>query len=185
MAYVRTPDRQLTDGVVTLRLPSTAAGDMDAIAGYVAREELDGSWLPGIPVVPADQAIADWLAAWDGRPSRDGPAFVVTVPGEPHFIGIVGLNARDPGCIEMTYGIAPAWRGRGLASRVARLAARWALTHPGVDTVELRIRQNHTASRHVATNAGFHVAGTVTQYVPGTGQTFEDLRYILQTKTPA
>ena len=50
----------------------------------------------------------------------------------------------------------------------------------GVTTVELRIDQGHTASQHVAENAGFIRAGTVTQYVPGTGQTFEDLRYVLE-----
>jgi hypothetical protein len=33
--------------------------------------------------------------------------------------------------------------------------------------------------RHVAENAGFTVAGTVTQFVAGTGETYEDLRYIL------
>jgi hypothetical protein len=31
-------------------------------------------------------------------------------------------------------------------------------------------------------NAGFAVAGTVTQFVPGTGETFEDLRYTLQQR---
>ena len=74
----------------------------------------------------------------------------------------------------------PRWRGRGLASRATQLAARWALSQPGVTTVELRIDQDHTASQHVAANAGFTRAGTVTQYVPGTGQTFEDLRYVLE-----
>jgi RimJ/RimL family protein N-acetyltransferase len=49
-----------------------------------------------------------------------------------------------------------------------------------VTTVELRVDQDHTASQHVAVNAGFAVAGTVTQFVPGTGETFEDLRYTLE-----
>jgi RimJ/RimL family protein N-acetyltransferase len=48
------------------------------------------------------------------------------------------------------------------------------------DHLELRIDQDHIASQHVAENAGFTRAGTVTQYVPGTGQTFEDLRYVLE-----
>jgi hypothetical protein len=82
----------------------------------------------------------------------------------------------------MIYGIAPQWRGRGLASRAVRLAARWALSLPGVTTVELRVGQDHTASQHVAVNAGFAMAGTITQFVPGTGKTFEDLRYILQER---
>ena len=80
----------------------------------------------------------------------------------------------------MIYGIAPRWRGRGLASRAARIAARWALSLPGVTAVELRIGQGHQASQHVAANAGFAMAGTITQYVPAPGETFKDLRYILE-----
>jgi len=79
----------------------------------------------------------------------------------------------------MDYGIAPRWRGRGLASRAARLAGRWAASLPEVRTVELRIDQNHQAGKHVAARAGFVLAGTVRQFVEGTGDTYEDLRYVL------
>ena len=122
--------------------------------------------------------MGDWLDAWAGRPARNGPVFVVTIPGEPRFVGIVGLVERGGGVVEMIFGIAPRWRGRGLASRAVRLAARWALGLPGVTAVELRIDQDMLASQHVAEHAGFAVAGTVTQFVPGTGETFEDLRYV-------
>ena len=37
----------------------------------------------------------------------------------------------------------------------------------------------------MATNAGFAVAETVTQFVPGTGETFEDLRYVLEQQPAA
>ena len=79
----------------------------------------------------------------------------------------------------MIYGIAPRWRGRG---RAVRLAARWAATLPGVKTVELRIDQDMIQCQHVAANAGFVVAGTVRQFVPGTGETFEDMRYVLERR---
>jgi RimJ/RimL family protein N-acetyltransferase len=179
MTQFTAPAQPLTDGVIRLRLPSPAAGDIDAVRGYIDQDQLDGGWLPEIPLVSAEQAIGDWLNAWAGRPSRNGPTFVVTVPEQPRFIGIVGLGDRGEGVVEMIYGIAPRWRGRGLASRAVRLGARWALSLPGVTAVELRIDQDHKASQHVAANAGFAVAGTVTQFVPGTGETFEDLRYVL------
>jgi RimJ/RimL family protein N-acetyltransferase len=95
---------------------------------------------------------------------------VVTVPEEPRLIGIVGLKDGGEGVVEMTYGIAPRWRGRGLASRAARLTVRWALSLPGVTAVELRIGQDHVASQHVANNAGFAVARTVTQSSPAPGK---------------
>jgi RimJ/RimL family protein N-acetyltransferase len=180
MTHITAPAQPLCDGILTLRLPSPAAGDIVTVRGYIDQDQLDDAWLPGIPLIPAGQAISDWRNGWAGRPSRDGPVLVVTIPEEPGFIGIIGLGDRGDGIIEMVYGIAPRWRGRGLASRATRLAARWALSQPGVATVELRIDQGHTASQHVAENAGFTRAGTVTQYVPGTGQTFEDLRYVLE-----
>src|SRR5437016_1653865 len=39
-----------------------------------------------------------------------------------------------------------------------------------IDTVRGYIDQDHTASQHVAENAGFTRAGTVTQYVPAPGR---------------
>ena len=94
----------LTDGVVTLRLPSVAAGDVGAVLSYFEQEQLDGGWLPEIPLVSAEQAIGDWLDAWAARPSRNGPTFVVTIPSETRFIGIVGLVDRGESIVEMIYG---------------------------------------------------------------------------------
>src|SRR6266567_5791915 len=104
------------------------------VISYTEQEQLDGGWLPEIPLVTAEQAVADWLDAWAGRPSRNGPTFVITVPGEPRFIGIVRLGDSDSGegIVGMIYGSAPRWRGRGMASRAVRLAALWALSLPGV-----------------------------------------------------
>lgn len=162
MTNLAAPARPLTDGVVTLRLPSVATGDVGAVLSYIEQEQLDGGWLPEIPLVSAEQAIGDWLDARAARPSRNGPTFVVTVPSEPRFIGIVGLVDRGEGIVEMIYGIAPRWRVRGLASHAALLAARWALSQPGVTAVELRIGQDQRATQHVAANAWFVLAGTVT-----------------------
>jgi RimJ/RimL family protein N-acetyltransferase len=179
MTRLATPTEPLTDGMVTLRLPAVDTGDIDAVISYIEEEQLDGGWLPEIPLVSAEQAVRDWLEAWAGRPSRNGPTLVVTIPDEQRFIGIVGFGDRGEGVVEMIYGITPRWRGRGLASRAVRRGALWALSQPGVITVELRIDQDMRVCQHVAVNAGFVVAGTVSQIVPGTGETFEDLRYVL------
>jgi hypothetical protein len=48
--------------------------------------------------------------------------------------------------------------------------------------IEPRIDQDMIECQHVAVNAGFVVAGTVSQFVPGTGETFEDLRYVLERR---
>jgi RimJ/RimL family protein N-acetyltransferase len=174
------PTGPLTDGVVTLRLPSVDAGDVDAVISYSKEEEqLDESWLPLIPHASAAQSVGDWLDGWAGRPCHNGPTFVVTILDEQRFVGIVGFSDRGEGNVEMIYGIAPRSRGRGLATRASRLGASWALDLAGVNTVELRIAQDEPVSQHVALNADFVQVGTVSQFVAGTGETFEDLRYVL------
>jgi RimJ/RimL family protein N-acetyltransferase len=113
MTILTAPVSTLTDGVVELRLPSLQAGDIETINQYIEDEQLDGGWLPDIPLVPAQRLVADWLDGWAGHQSHNGPAFVVTVPDEPRFIGVVGVAEHDEGAIEMFYGTAPGWRGRG------------------------------------------------------------------------
>ncbi len=178
MTVLTAPASTLTDGVVELRLPSPDAGDIETINRYIEDEQLDGGWLPDIPLVSAQRLVADWLAGWAGQDSHNGPAFVVTVPDEPRFIGVVGVAERGDGDIEMFYGTAPGWRGRGMASRATRLAAEWAGRQPSVHTVEARIDQGAGASERVAVNAGFVLADTMTHSDPGTGETVE-MRYIM------
>jgi hypothetical protein len=70
--------------------------------------------------------------------------------------------------------------GPGQLRRPARRTVSGYL--PGVKATELRIDQDMIECQHVAVNAGFVVAGTVSQFVPGTGETFEDLRYVLERR---
>lgn len=180
MRRVIPPREPLTDGVVTVRLPAAEAGDVDAVIRYSKdKGQLDDSWLPMVPNASPEIAVKDWLEGWAGRPSHNGSVLVVTILEAVDFIGIVGFTERANDCVEMIYGIAPRWRRRGLASRAATLGARWALAAPSVAAVELRIGKNAHTSQHVARNAGFRRAGIVSQYVAGTGETFEDLRFIL------
>jgi RimJ/RimL family protein N-acetyltransferase len=180
MALFEPPHEPITDGVITMRLSSVDAGDIDAVSAYARTDEQKHEvWLPLISDLSAERSIDDWLEGWAGRHSHNGPTLVVTIPDVKQFIGIVGFSDRNDGVVEMIYGIAPKCRGRGLASRAARLGALWALNLLGVTIIELRIDRNEIASQHVALNAGFVEMGTVYQFVPGTGMTFEDLRYVL------
>lgn len=180
MTILTAPAGTLTDGAVELRLPSPDAGDTATINQYVEDDQLDGGWLPDVPLVTGEQLVKDWLDCWNGRPSGNGATFtfVVTVPGEPRFIGVVGIAERDDGAFELSYGTAPDWRGRALASRATRLAAQWVAEQPGVRTVEVLIDQGDRASERVAVNAGFDLTETVTRSDPGTGETVQ-LGYIM------
>jgi RimJ/RimL family protein N-acetyltransferase len=181
MTILRAPAGTLTDGVVDVRLPSSGAGDIATINRYVQDDQLDGGWLPDVPLVTGEQLVKDWTDRWNGRGSRDDPAFtfVVTIPGESGFVGVVGITARDDAAFDMTYGTAPAWRGRGVASRATRLAAQWVARQPGVHTVEILIDEGQRASERVAVKAGFVLADPVTRSDPDSGETTVELRYIM------
>lgn len=187
MTILKAPAGTLADGVVGLRLPSPDAGDVATINQYVADEQLDGGWLPDVPLVTGERLVKDWLDCWNGR-TRNGATFtfVVTVPDEPRFIGVVGVTKGDDGAFKMSYGTAPGWRRRGLASRATRLAAQWVAGQPGVRTVEVLINQGDRASERVAENAGFVLADTMPQSDPVTGETVQlQLRYIMDRPAAA
>lgn len=141
---------------------------------------LEGAWLPGARNAQPERGrwiVDDWIAGWSGDESFNGPALVLTVAEARYFVGVVGFCDRRAGAIEMVYGVAPAWRRSGLATRATRLAADWLLENASVEEVELRIASDHEMSRRVAERAGFRRVGTVTSRVPGTGETFDDVRY--------
>jgi len=177
MTILTAPSDPLTDAVVELRLPSPDA-DVAAINQYVQDDQLDGGWLPDIPLVAAERVVADWLDGWAGRHSHNGPTFVVTVPEEPRFVGVVGVTEHSDGAFKLFYGTAPGWRGRGLASHATRLAAEWVAAQPSVHCVEARIGQGEPASERVAVNAGFTLAETIPRSDPTSGNTVE-LRYVM------
>ncbi len=158
------PARPLSDGVITLRLASVS--DVAAIEGHAAAfGGLDGRWLP----LEADAAtercqwiVEDWSRAWAGLDSHNGPALLITTPQAAGFVGKIGFGPRADGAIELDYGVAPRWRGRGFATRATVLATRWLRHHRGGHEVELRIARENSESRRVATKAGCRLAGTST-----------------------
>jgi RimJ/RimL family protein N-acetyltransferase len=171
MTRLTAPTQPLSDGVITLRLPSIDAGDADAVTSYLEEDRNDGTWLPLLPGGGAEASVRDWLEGWAGHQSHNGASFVVEIADEQRFVGIVGVGEPRDGSVEMIVGIALRWRGRGLGSRAVRLGASWLLGLPEMSAAELRIDKDMIDCQHVARNAGFSLAGTVSQFVPATGET--------------
>ena len=173
------PPNPFSDGVVILRNPE--ASDAILLAHY-ARDErlLEGKWI-GRPTPSAGidewaaETVEEWRAGWTDRGGVDGGVLIIDEK-EP-FVGIVFLAPRSHDTLELVYGILPPVRGYGIASRAARLAADWALTAGGFAKIELRIGENHTASRRVAEKAGFSLEELFETYVTGTGRTHIDTLY--------
>jgi RimJ/RimL family protein N-acetyltransferase len=105
--------------------------------------------------------------AWiDAQPARlaegEGAAFaIVTGGGEP--VGSIGLriDPLDRGIAEAGYMVAPAARGRGVATTALRLASRWGLRDLGVARIQLSTHVENPASQRVAERAGFRREGVL------------------------
>ncbi len=105
---------------------------------------------PGADDRACTALIEDWLAGWRNEASFQGLSLVVVEVAHNDLIGQVGLGDRGDGIVELIYGIAPDYRGRGYATSAASLVASWLLIEGFARQVELRIDKDHLASQRVA-----------------------------------
>jgi RimJ/RimL family protein N-acetyltransferase len=80
------------------------------------------------------------------------------------FLGEILLFLRTPeagevGIGEIAYVMAPAARGRGLASAAVRALSAWAFRELRLERLQLSIRPDNLASRRVAEKAGYTYEG--------------------------
>lgn len=83
---------------------------------------------------------AAWLVRWEGR-----------------VIGDCGIHrpVDDTGSVEIGYGLACGYRGRGFGSEIVAAISDWLLAQPGVSRVRASTLATNTASRRVLEKAGF------------------------------
>jgi RimJ/RimL family protein N-acetyltransferase len=98
-----------------------------------------------------------WLARYEqGR--RDGTSHAFAIEDEAGgFLGCVmafGIE-EDARTGELGYVVAPAARGRGVATAALRLLTEWALGERGLLRVELMISAGNDGSKLVAERAGY------------------------------
>ncbi len=172
--------RELSDGVVRLRIPTSS--DIDRVVHYGSDPSLlEGNWIPGPRPGEdlrgwASAFVQELIAGWTAEGGLHGGGLIVD-EREP-FLGIVTVVPTSAVAVSLSYGVVPYARKRGIASRAVRLAAEWALTQGGFDRVELQIAPSHHESQRVAEKAGFRFVERFQTHVEGTGETFEDLLYV-------
>lgn len=175
------PSRALRDGDVELSLPCSA--DLQPLAAYGADPELlEGIWVSGSPpdgdpYMWAGSRLKEFLAGWQEPGGPHGATLGIRESGR--LVGFVYLSPRETAAVELSYGIAPPERGRGLATRAAALAAAWALGEGGFDRVLLCVSAGHRAGHRIAAKAGFHQVRRVDTYIHATGETFVQVVYEL------
>jgi RimJ/RimL family protein N-acetyltransferase len=160
------PGGRLTDGVVALR--RLGPDDVDPMYRLHTMPEVVANRVP--PVLPDRAAIerrcrlaeSHWLVG-----TSADLAIVDAATGE--MAGGCALVYDEPatGQAMIGYSLLPAWRGRGLATRVVGLLAGWAVGAVGLDRLWAGTRPDNVASQRVLEKVGFRREGLMRGRLPG------------------
>jgi RimJ/RimL family protein N-acetyltransferase len=98
-----------------------------------------------------------WLALQPARlRAGDGVAFAVVAPPDDRPLGAIGVRVlHGRGIAEAGYHMAPAARGRGLATAALRLLSRWSFEALPIARLQLTTHLDNPASQRVAEKAGY------------------------------
>ena len=156
---LRAPDPPLSDG--DIRLVPVGPRHVPGLAS-VARlpEVIANTYVPSdAPADFAERWVETYEQAWLDR-SRAG--FGIE-DGSGAFLGLAGFVAPDLTArqAEAGYILAPAARGRGVATRALGLLAGWGFGTLGLQRIELRINDGNASSEGVARRSGFRRDGVL------------------------
>ena len=178
------PGGVLSDGVVELRpLWTTDADDLYAL------RILPESVASSVPPVAPDRANVR-------RRCTEGPSYwlagqradlTIRDAASGRFAGEISLYYGDPrdGEAMIGYGLAPAWRGHGYATRAVRLLARWAFEQTAIVRLIAGTAPENVSSQRVLERAGFTREGYLRSRLPGpSGTRIDDILYSLLPSDP-
>jgi len=104
-----------------------------------------------------------WLERYEeGRAEGTREAFAV-VDEDGHLLGLAVAPTidRETRTAELGYIVAPAARGRGVATAALRELTEWAFSELGMLRLELQISPGNTASKRVAERCGYVLEGVL------------------------
>lgn len=138
--------------------------DLNDLEAHLAGEDEElVKWLNSGPgsVASVERYIASAMQQWQqGSPKL---TFGIRLRHQRILIGTIDVdlepNFLPPWQANLAYGIYPAWRRRGLATRSVRIACDYLRTLPHIDTAVIRAARANPVSIAVALRAGFAHAG--------------------------
>lgn len=148
--------RQLTDGVVRLRLLTLDDAE-DWLAG---EDEEHRRWfeLPPGTLETVRAAIVRWTESWETDGPRRNWGVCETVDGR--LVGGVEINDLGDGSCNLSYSVFPFARRRGIATRAALLALGFAASEMGLSRAVVQVHEDNAASLGVARHLGAVPVGT-------------------------
>jgi RimJ/RimL family protein N-acetyltransferase len=131
-----------------------------------------------VPYRPED--ADDWIAGAKGGWSegRYGALAIADASGVS-FLGAIGLRPIEEHRASIGYWVAPAERGRGVATDAIRLLGRWAHFWLRLRRLELFHFAGNAGSARVAEKVGFQREAVLRAYVVGRGEPRDCLMYSL------
>jgi len=134
---------------------------LPALAGLVADPEVLRS--TRIPAPVPDGFVDAWFGTYEaGRRDGTREAFAIEDAGGA-FLGLALAPEidRDARTVELGYIVAPAARGRGVATAALGQLTAWTFDALGALRIELRISVANPASRRVAERCGYVLEGVM------------------------
>ena len=104
-----------------------------------------------------------WLAAYENARREGSREAFAIVDDDGAFLGIAVAPRidKDTRTAELGYVLAPAARGRGVATEALRRLSDWAFAELGMERLELLISVDNPASKRVAERAGYVCEGVL------------------------
>ncbi|MDX6513480.1 MAG: hypothetical protein QOE36_2984 [Gaiellaceae bacterium] len=130
--------------------------DLEALGALV--EDPDVMRFSRIPDPPPPEFPAWWFARYEeGRRDGTREAFAIVDGEDGSFLGIALAPhiERESGTVELGYMVAPAARGRGVATEALRQLTEWSLDELKAERLELLISVPNEASKRVAARCGY------------------------------
>ena len=176
MTALEFPIGGIDDGIVRLRLHA------DSDLERVAAASLDPEVLRWTRV-PDDnyaEAMREWIGEWHAGP-REELHLIVVDAGSDELLGAAGIVRfeRDERRCEIGYWLAPAARGRGVATRAVRILAGWAFASLPLDRIGITAEPGNRASCAVAERAGFTYEGVLRSWQVIKGERRDTAMYSL------
>jgi len=145
---------------MAIALRTFTEGDLDALYTW----ESDPRAVQMAAFTRADPSDRGAFDAHYERVRSDPSNTLLAIDDDGEFVGTVGSFTME-GRREVTYWIAPARWGQGLASRALRAFLAIESTRP----LYGRVASHNAASAKVLTRAGFVEMGSETAFAPGVG----------------